>query len=62
MLSDFACQSLCGLGEHVRPCTWRRAPSHGAWVVVGWFIGEAPMTTAGAAVLPGTINPSIVIY
>jgi len=26
MLSDFAWQSLCGLGEHVRPRTWRRAP------------------------------------
>ena len=52
-LSYFPNASLCGLGEHVRPRAWHRAPR----AVLGFenrFIGEAPMTTAGAAALPGT--------
>ncbi len=52
MLLDFARQSLCGLGEHARLARGgarlaRRLGSNS-------FIGEAPMKTAGAAVLPGT--------
>jgi len=45
MLLDFACQSLYGPGEHARLA--RRLGSNR-------LIGEAPMNTAGAAVLPGT--------